>query len=397
MRIDLNNYITYVVNKELVNNNLFISFNEKTSKTFYNSLQYFDSYSNDLYRALVCKDTLTINKNKINDFYFAYANALSYFDQVPSGSMGFNYYKDPVIPKEKLNFIDQLKTKEIISGYSLTFIFNTNYKGELYLGPDYDEIFTKSNSLYNKKIIKITGGTSYIYNRWGLTFNKIRVGEMELDYSKEAYFNLRENFIIATDEYSDKIYSQFFSKLIMQNQCIKEEYSISDHLYTIKCSNNLIFEKFPPLEFCLTDVNMEPFNLVLDYKNLFETIGEYQYFKIILVFRFDPTIPLRVVWDFGKSFFKEYLMTFNKDAKTITFYNKRDEKGKTIDEIMEMNRKKNRNKNLELVILIIILLILLVFTFLLLRRSIRQQFEIKNKNRKNILISEMVYYPEDKE
>ena len=397
MRIDLNTYITYVVNKDLINTNIFTPFNEKTSKSFYNYSISFNSYTNNLYSAFLCKDSIEINNNKINDFNFAYADKLSYYEQIPSGSMGFNYYKDYVIPIENLNFIAQLKDNEIISGQSFTFNFISNYKGQLYLGPDYDKIFPEKYSLTNKQIIKISGGINHIYNRWGLTFNKVKVGEIELDYSKESNFNLGENFILATDEYSEKIYSVFFSKLIEQNKCIKENYSYSQFLFTIKCKKNLNLEKFPSLEFNLNNVDMEPFNLIFDYKSLFETVGEYQYFKIILVFRNDPTIPIMLVWTFGKYFFKEYLMTFNKDAKTITFYNMKNNKGKTIDEIMEINRKNNRIKNLILVVLIIILLILIFLIFLLLRKCLRQKFEIKNRNRKNILVSEMVYYPSDKD
>ena len=135
---------------------------------------------------------------------------------------------------------------------------------------------------------------------------------------------------------------------------------------------------------------MEPFHLIFDYNILFETFGEYQYFKIILVSRFDPSISLMVEWSFGKVFFKEFLMTFNKDAKTITFYTKE----KNRDEIMKI---KNNNKNLALLILILILIILVFIIFYLLRKCIKQQIEIKNRKRKNILVSEMAYYPEDKD
>ena len=390
MRLDLNNYITYIINKDLVNRNIFVPFNEANSKTFFNTTIFFDSYTNDIYKSFLSKDTLTINNNKINNFNFAYADAINYYEQIPPGSIGFNYYKDYVIQKENLNFMEQLRDNDIISGFSLTFIFISNFKGQLYLGPDIDKIFPDEYSFYDKKIIKITGGVSYIYNRWGLTFNNIKVGNKILNYSKTANFNLKENYILATDEYSQEIYSNYFSQLIIKEQCIKEEYSYSHNFYTIKCKKELNLTNFPVLDFTLNDVNMEPFHLILDYNNLFETFGEYQYFKIILVSRFDPSISLMVEWSFGKVFFKEFLMTFNKDAKTITFYTKE----KNRNEIMKI---KNNNKNLALLILILILIILVFIIFYLLRKCIKQQIEIKNRKRKNILVSEMAYYPEDKD
>jgi hypothetical protein len=39
-----------------------------------------------------------------------------------------------------MNFIDQLKNNSIISGYSLTIIFDTNYQGQLIIGPDMEDI-----------------------------------------------------------------------------------------------------------------------------------------------------------------------------------------------------------------------------------------------------------------
>ncbi len=214
MRIDLNNYITYIVNKDLIKDNNIFVFNPKSSNSFCNSSIIFSSYTNDIYNSFLSKDTLIFNydNKKINDFNFAYANILSYYEDIPCGSIGFNYYKDYVIPTENLNLnlIDQLKDNDIISGYSLTINFTSNYKGQLILGPDIDEIYRTKYTNYNKKVIKITGGNNRIYNRWGLTFNNVKVGENELKYSKTSNFNLKENFIIATDEYSELIYSTFF-------------------------------------------------------------------------------------------------------------------------------------------------------------------------------------------
>ena len=136
---------------------------------------------------------------------------------------------------------------------------------------------------------------------------------------------------------------------------------------------------------------MEPFHLILDYTNLFEIFGEYQYFKIILASRFDPSISIMVEWAFGKAFFKEFLMTFNKDAKTITFYSPKE---KSIDEVIKI---KNNNKNIALLMLVVILIILVFIIFYLLRKCVKQQIEIKKRKRKNNLVSEMAYYSEDKD
>ena len=392
MRLDLNNYVTYIVNQDLIKEKNKISFNPQSSNTFYNLSIAFISYTNDLYNSFISKDTLTINNKKLNDYYFAYANILNYYDDIPPGSIGFNYYKDYIIPKENLNLIDQLKNNELISGYSLTFHFTSNYKGQLYLGADMDEIFSDKYSSSDKKIIKITGGNNRIYNRWGLTFNKIKVGEDELEYSTTANFNLREDFILATDEYSEIIFSKFFSELIHQNKCIKENYSYNINAYTIKCKKDTNIKHFPVLDFLLSDVDMEPFHLIFDYNSLFDVIGEYLYFKIILINRFDPTISVSIEWTFGKTFFKKHIMTLNKDKKTITFYN---ETNNSNNENTKEYELKNKNKNAALIILSIILFILVLSTFFLLKKCIHQQIEINKRKKKNILVTEMSYYQSD--
>ena len=391
MRIDLNNYIAYLVNKDLIKDENINTFNPKSSKTFFNSSIFFNSYTNEIYDSFLSKDTAIINKIIINDFNFAYANILSYYKDIPCGSIGFNYYKDYVIPKDNLNLIDQLKDNDIIEGYSLTINFTSNYKGQLIIGPDIDEIYPEKYTNFNKKVIKITGGNNYIYNRWGLTFNSVIVGEKELKHSKTSNFNLKENFIIATDEYSDIIYSSFFMKLINQQKCMKEEYSYNENAYTIKCDKDANITNFPILDFELSDVNMEPFHLIFDYHKLFETIGEYQYFKIIMINRLDPTIALSIQWSFGKFFFKSYMMTLNKDKKTISFYN--ETKNINNKNTKKSESKKNtKSKNVGLIILSIILFVLVIIIFLLLKKCIHQQIEINKKKKKNISVTEMTYY-----
>ena len=325
MKIDLNLYETYIVKNDTVDTRLYEPYDAYSSKTFNTSIRFF-SQKNEYSSALLANDTLIVNngqKNiKLDNFTFAFVD--SGYNKIP-GSIGFNLMNTAVYPKESMNYIDQLKNNSLISGYSLTILFKSNYNGQLLIGADYDEIMPEE--LLSNYGLRIKASQKGIIDngKWQLDLNKVLVGDSELLYPKYIRFDLKNDFIIATEEYSEFIFKNFFSKYLGKRKCKKEELSSFKYYVGIKCQKDIDLQEFPDLTFYIAS-SLEQFKLVLNYEDLFEEIGEYKYFKIIIIINDISTIKISEYWNFGKQFFKSYIVTFNKERKDITIYYKETKK-----------------------------------------------------------------------
>lgn len=390
MKLELNNYETYIVKDDFVNKTAFTPFYTNTSTTF-KTLERFFSQKGEFSTALLSNDSLIVNNGKedvkINNFYFAYLDQA--WIKYP-GSIGFNLLTGVSFPKESMNFIDQLKNNSIISGYSLTLKFDNNYQGQLIIGPDMEDILPY-------EIAKATRHSVYVdkpsYNndgKWILKFDKVLVGTSELLYSKETNLNLKYDFIIATDEYTEFIFKNFFSSYFGSSQCTKEENKLFQYYYGVKCNKDVKIKNFPDLKFNIASKD-EQFSLVLDYDDLFEQVGEYKYFKIILTSKPTETSTINNEWILGKYFFKKYLMTFNKDRNNINIYVTEKQKKEEESENSNSNSNFNEKSSYEiwLWILVVVLFIMAGAIAYLLVKCIKQGKIIKNKNRLNILDDEM--------
>ena len=388
MKFELNNYETYIVKEDFVNKTEFTPFYTNTSTTF-KTLKRFYSQKSEFTTALLSNDSLVVNNGKedikINNFYFAYLDQA--WIKYP-GSIGFNLLSGVSYPEESMNFIDQLKNNSIISGYSLTIKFDNNYQGQLIIGPDMEDILPY-------EIDKATRHSVYVekpsYNndgKWILKFDKVLVGTSELLYSKETILNLKYDFIISTDEYTEFIFKNFFSSFFGSKQCTKEKNNLFQYYYGVKCNKNINIKNFPDLKFNIA-TKSEQFSLVLDYDDLFEEVGEYKYFKIILTWKPTETSTINSEWTLGKYFFKKYLVTFNKDRNNINIYVT--EKQKKEEESDNSNSNLNEISNYEkwLWILVVVLLIMAGVIAYLLIKCIKQGKIIKKKSRLNILDDEM--------
>ena len=223
MKIDLNSFEVYISKEDIVNKDLYIPYNISNSENF-NSLYRFYSQKSDFSTALLSTDTLTINNGqkdiKLDKFYFAYVD--EGFKKY-AGSLGFNLLKTVIYPVESMNYIDQLKNNSIISGYSLTIKFTSNYKGQLLIGPDIEDIIPNEIFKdYKKKVVKASLKRTYDNGNWELELNRVIVGKAELYESKIVRFDLKYDFIIANDEFSEQISKEYFSTLFGADKCFKE-------------------------------------------------------------------------------------------------------------------------------------------------------------------------------
>ena len=68
-----------------------------------------------------------------------------------------------------------------------------------------------------------------------MDLSRVIVGEAELIYSKKIRFDLKDDFIIATDEYSEFISQNFFNTSFGTDKCVKEELLSFKYYLGIKC------------------------------------------------------------------------------------------------------------------------------------------------------------------
>ena len=387
MKIDLNLYETYIVKEDIVNKKLYVPFNASSSTTF-NATKRFFSLKGEFSQAILSQDKLVVYDGekdiKFKNFYFAYVDeGYNKF----AGSIGFNLLKTNIYPEESMNFIDQLKNNSIISGYTLTIIFDNKYKGQFYIGQDIEEINPSITKDYNKQVLRASGHGLINDGKWELDLNRVIVGEAELIYSKRIRFDLKDDFILATDEYSEYISQDFFSTLFGTDKCVKEELPSFKYYLGIKCQKNINIKNFPDLIFDLS-TEYEKFNLTMDYEDLFEEKGEYLYFKIIITSNEISTIPINKEWVFGQEFFRNNIVAFNKDRREINIYYKQKTSKKSGSE-----KKHNYNAyNIVLLVLIFVLAIMAGLIAYLLIKCIKQGKIIKRRSRLNILEDE---YPND--
>ena len=378
MRIELEKHPVYAVFKNLVSSMYSNLTYDNSSSVTYGSLYYMKFYLNDFYAGTIAKESLKIKNETIYQFHFAYTNELNLKDDIPAGAIGFDI-SQKYGSSHDLNLIDQLKEKKIISGYALTINFTSRNEGNFIIGPELDEIKENENK-YNKTVVLVNKAVNPSNLTWALTFDSVYVGEKILENSKIANLTLDNDFIIATDEYSEKIYQEFFNNLLNNKKCFKENIIGENYYKVIKCEKDTKINNFPVLKFNIINYVSEPFSFDLTYKDLFELQGNYYYFKIALVEKSDSTVSINEVWKFGRTFFRIFLISVNKDKKTITFFKKFIEEKKDEEKSFSIS-------GLEIILIVALFSICLILIFVLFKYC-EQKKKNENRERKNVLLDE---------
>ena len=219
-----------------------------------------------------------------------------------------------------MNFIDQLKSNNLINNYNFAFIFNDknkekNFKGDLYIGEDLNKIIPDIITKYNKTVVKSSQKSLNEDGIWALDINEVYLGNYEykidsgnIDINKrvQAQFDLKYDFIMATDEYSKMIYKIFFKNLFSSLKCYRESFVYYSYFYAVKCEKSIEIKSFPDLIFDFSS-EFEKVNLILDYNDLFEIKGDFIYFKIILTWPPEENI-IKILMKIG--FLEKYFLKF---------------------------------------------------------------------------------------
>ena len=238
---------------------------------------------------------------------------------------------------KEYNFIDKLKTNEIINSYVWMINYTSNDEGNLIIGEFphiFDPLSYKENELFYSHPFSHESTDD-----WGLRFDKITFKDKNINSRYPCLFNYEYNYIQGIESLEKEL-DIYFNESIQNKKCykIKIKYPYAPHKF-FYCDKEYInnIKYFPSLKFFHNELN---YTFELNYKDLFVE----KYDKLVLMIFFDE---YTIEWYFGKPFLKKYMFLMNQDSKLLGFY----------------YRKKAEKKNFDysFVIILIILGILILF------------------------------------
>ena len=302
--------------------NCFYNLNKSISKEFTNISKM--SYKAGDHKGRVINDYLHIKNNydeltKEKISFILYNTTLG---NMP-GKLGLRKINSQM--DKNYNFIEQMKSLDIIDSYFWMINYTSEYEGNFIIGEQphiFDPIHFKEEDL------KVDSPFLYTtMSEWGLRFSEITFLNKNFRPYHESYFYYELNYIKGIDEYEVEL-DKYFNQSILNGTCFKEyiKYPYGPHKFFYcdkeKYKNNIKY--FPPLLFEHKELE---YIFELNYKDLFiEKDNKY----ILLVFFDDFSMR----WYLGKPFLKKYHFVINQETKIVGFYKK----------IHENNIKNNDKK-----------------------------------------------------
>ena len=290
----------------------------------------------------ISNDTLNLGGQTIENFQFILAYKLrqdGFFSTTELGVLGLNEkIVRPNSDLENINFIKELKMKNLIDNYAFSIFFNNENNGSLIIGNyphEYNRNFKKEN------FIEINSNKLGDNGEWGIFFDNITSGNEEVKGNSKFFsaFIYLENGVF----YSNRIYHEiidktFFDFYFKNNFCQFRDFKSTFNYKIYICNDKIDLQKFPSLKFYLKEFNF-----------YFEFTSEDLFFKYKNKYYFLIAFTNKTNWRLGKQFFQKYTLVFNQDKRTIGFYNN-----------FSKNNVKNILKWIFLMILVIIILLLMI-------------------------------------
>ena len=343
-------------------------------------------YKSQLLKAERANETFYFNNYTITAYNFSFYYAINMHYNQSGGVVGLCLEDSNMNLHSNMNFLTQLKLKNIISYKTFFFNFNKNNEnGEFIIGA-YPHEVSKEKYKY-EDLHDITGYLDITYKYYGFIFDEIKIGKnkISLNMSKTndgnkwamtADFRIEFGFILAPSKLEDNIVKEFIDlsrcksyiadfKKIYGNKFFTGEnfkYYVCDNEYT---TNSKISFLSRGIEYIFE----------LDNSDLFMIYENKKYFNIIFSNEYGSKS-----WIFGKPIFLKYQWVFNAENKKLGFY-----------EIKHQKEKKNSKLIIIFIATVVIFLIVLVIFI--------YEFFIKKyrKVRKNEISDNCDYeYQEDK-
>ena len=208
-----------------------------------------------------------------------------------------------------LNFIEQLKAKELISSYDFYFSFENQKKsGDLIIGSRPDELEKDKYNKLNYVAMKTSSSNGEL--DWSIKFDQIYYGNKKMEQIKPMLLRIEFGLITGYYEWQYILINEFFSKYIDSKICFKENTNdLGSYLNYFYCNKNVDLSEFKPFVFTINEFN---YNFTLTKDDLFLDVGD----KYVFLMAFGGFSELIL----GYPFLKKYQLIFNQNTKTIGFY-----------------------------------------------------------------------------
>ena len=242
-----------------------------------------------------------------------------------------------------VNFIFQLKNKNLISSHDFFFNFEDKDSGKIVIGARPDEYF--KNGKYNEtQFINMYVKFNHNDLEWCIKFDQVYYGDRKMLVEQEKPFILRIEFglILGYTEWEHVLDDHFFSKLIEVKQCTKETNTGHDPGYRYRyyyCKNDTDLSAFQNFTFTIKEFNR---SFTLTKEDLFLDEGD----KYVFLMAFGGMSEFVL----GLPFLKKYKLTFNPARKSIGYYineNKDDEEEKEKEKEKEHEKKEAEEEEKE--------------------------------------------------
>ena len=286
------------------------SYDYKNSKTYHQLEKDFEQTFDSKYfnKGIVSWDNI-IFENNLEITNLSFILGTNILTNLKNGILGLK----KTIKKYEINsvnFINLLKTRNIINSYSFHYLFNKDNSGEIIIG-NYPHEY--NNKIYDEKNFKkINVIKNYDFINWNVQFDEIKFGNKYLNYDLNVSFNLDLGGIIVNEIIFDYFNVNYFDEYVKKNLC-KIFYSNDKFYKGFYCDININIKKFPNLFFYHKELN---YTFNLNYNDLFLKTKDKLFFLII--YRNNSN---DFYWEFGEIFFKKYQFIFDEEKGIIGFYN----------------------------------------------------------------------------
>ena len=307
--IKFNEYSFYISGNLVLNS----SYNEKNSNSFSsNNKTEFSCSDNTFNLGFYAKEnfyfsTIKNDNLKYERLQFILATSIIKDD---NNVLGLKIIKNK--EKENDNFINELKSKNIINNNIWTFKYDKkNFNtGDFIIG-DYPHCYDLKNyKKENLKLSKIENSISHKFNEWIIKFDNIKFNDTNI-IIRNVKLEIEFGLIKAPANYYNIFYNKIFINCYYsQHNC--EQIDLKYNYFSYVFNKNFDISHFPNITFFHKELE---YNFTLDYKDLFKEFDGKYYFLIVFQRNYN------IDWTFGKLFFKKYQFIFDTDNRMIGFYN----------------------------------------------------------------------------
>ena len=225
------------------------------------------------------------------------------------GLLGLGIKESIKIEKEYegTNFIQQLKSHNLISSYVFTIKFDEKYKkGQIIIGEKPEEYNKKYRSEGFKQVQTEKIISSVV---WSISIDNLIVDDKIIENDVVIRLKLESGVIKPTYALQKYLEQNFFNPLLKNKSCFQNRTEDFFGIYYY-CNKNIDLKTFPVINFHLKPFQM---NFTLTYEDL---VVEYKG-RYFFLFVFQDYIER---FEVGYPFLKKYEFVFDQDKKIIGIY-----------------------------------------------------------------------------